>query len=65
MSGLSLGMRATLGVVVIAVVGAMFVVAPDALAWIHTHRFTAAAATLAGSVFHVWNTYRARPETMR
>lgn len=57
----SLQVRALLGVV--ALVVAVFVVFYDlrSLAWLEHHKAIADLFVVAFALFHVWNTYQARP----
>jgi hypothetical protein len=57
----SLYARALVGVVLILGVGSLFLFFPLALHWLRDHRGFDCAAIFAGSLFHWWNTFKARP----
>lgn len=61
----SVHVRAWLGLVIVVALGFLFAARPGALDWLHAHRLAVVALTLAGGLFHLWNTYAAWPPAMR
>jgi hypothetical protein len=59
-----LNIRALIGVVLIALVG-LIIARPTWCDWARAHSFIAGLGVFAGLVFHLFNTYEARPPRMR